>query len=275
MIRASLIRTAVIGHPISHSKSPLIHNYWIKKYSLEGSYEPVEIAPENLAQGVEDLCAQGFAGFNVTAPHKEKIMPLCKSIDFDASKVGAVNTVIIEPAGLRGINTDVFGFTQNILESVPGFDFTAGPAVVLGAGGAALAVVLALLEQTTPEILVLNRTRANAEKMAFGHTAVKVHDWSERNAVISNANILINATSLGMKGQEPLEIDLKKLPRKALVHDIVYAPLETDLLKQARSRGNPVVTGIGMLLHQARPSFKAWYGVMPDVDNELKALVLR
>ena len=269
------IKTGVVGHPIAHSKSPLIHNYWIKKYGLSGHYEAIDIPCAALEAGLQGLRARGFAGFNLTLPHKELVLPLCDVLDDVARAVGAVNTVVIENGALKGRNTDVFGFIQNIRENAPGFDFARGPAVVLGAGGAAKAVVYALLQEGAPEIILLNRTQDKAEKLSAANSKIKVQPWELRGDVLAGANMLVNTTSLGMQRSGALEIDLAALPVSALVHDIVYAPLETDLLKQAQARGNAIVTGIGMLLHQARPAFEAWYGVMPEVTPELRALVLR
>lgn len=268
------IKTAVIGHPVSHSKSPLIHNYWIQKYGLAGSYKAIDIPPENLAVEIRRLADQGYAGFNVTIPHKESIVSLCDEVDETARTIGAVNTVVIKNGKLGGLNTDAFGFAENVKQNAPGFSFSSGPAVVLGAGGAARAVIYALLQEGAPEIILLNRTREKAGALAAGNPKIKILDWEFRADALVGANILINATALGMRGAAPLGLDLAKLLPAALVHDIIYAPLETELVKNARARGNPAVTGIGMLLHQARPAFKAWYGVMPEITPELESMVL-
>lgn len=272
------IKAAVIGHPISHSKSPLIHNYWIKKYGLSGSYEAIDIAPENLKNGAQKLIDDGFSGFNVTIPHKENIMKLCDTVDRTAEICGAVNTVLIEDGRLHGYNTDGFGFIANIQNKYPDFKFDEGPAFVIGAGGAARAIVSALIGHQAPEIIIANRTKEKAEIIAkeigLGTDLVDVVDWDQRDDVLQWANLVVNTTSLGMKGQPGLELNLDKLSKSALVTDIVYSPLETDLLKTSSTRGNSTVTGIGMLLHQARPAFQKWFGVTPDVDDELEALVL-
>lgn len=265
-------RAAVIGHPINHSKSPLIHQYWIEKYRLAATYEALDIAPEKLEGAIRSLAEQ-YAGFNVTLPHKEKILTLCDEIDELARNVGAVNTVTIENGKLYGTNTDVFGFTENIKSKEPGFDFSSGPAVILGAGGAARAIVYALITEGVPEIRIVNRTKEKAEILIKKFKNSRVWDWQERDQSLSGANLLVNTTSMGMKGQPELEMDLNKLPKTALVNDIVYAPLMTDLLIRAQDRGNKTVTGIGMLLHQARPAFHSWFGVMPDVDTELEKRV--
>ncbi|MFK7838971.1 MAG: shikimate dehydrogenase [Bdellovibrionales bacterium] len=274
------IKAAVIGHPISHSKSPLIHNYWIEQGGLNGSYEAIDIAPENLKEGVQKLIDEGYAGFNVTIPHKEAIMDLCDDIDHNAAACGAVNTVVIEESGkLRGLNTDSFGFLTNIKSTSPDFDFEAGAAVVIGAGGAARAVVSGLIGQRIPEVILVNRTKSRAEKIAqdigLGTDLVEVIDWEERHEALQWANLVVNASSLGMKDQPELDLNLDALSADVLVNDIVYNPLQTQLLKNASDRGNPTVTGIGMLLHQARPAFLEWFGTMPDVDDTLETLILK
>ncbi len=268
------IKTAVIGHPIHHSKSPLIHNHWIAQHNLNGSYEAIDIAPEDLAQKTQELINQGYAGFNVTVPHKEAIFNLCSKIDEAAQKIGAVNTVTIKNGKMHGKNTDSFGFIQNIRTAAKAFDFTAGSAFVLGAGGAARAVIHALLQEGTPEIFLTNRTKSRAETLIrMSPNKIKVIEWNDFMS-LPQTNLLINTTSLGMVGKPALEIDLSALNKQALVTDIVYAPLQTNLLQQAAKRGNQTVTGIGMLLHQARPAFESWYGLLPEVDRELEELVL-
>lgn len=271
---SEFVKAAVIGHPIKHSKSPLIHNYWIEKYGLQGSYEAIDIAPDNLGEGLKRLIAEGYSGFNLTVPHKELVLSVCDELDVSAQEIGAANTIAVKDVIVKGFNTDGFGFIQNIKAAEPEFDFTAGPAVVLGAGGAARAVVFALIDAGAPDVIVLNRTKDKAQKLVDELGASKAGDWENRNDALVGANLLVNTTSLGMDGQPPLEIDLSALPKEALVNDIVYAPLYTPLLKDAQARGNKVVTGIGMLLHQARPAFEKWFGVMPDVDERLEKLVL-
>ncbi len=273
------IKAGVIGHPIHHSKSPLIHNYWIKQHGLNGSYEAIDIAPDDLKDGVGRLIDEGYAGFNVTIPHKESIMDLCDEVDGNAELCGAVNTVVIKDGKLIGSNTDSFGFLTNIKAAYPDFDFSEGPAVVIGAGGASRAVVSGLIGHRIPEVILINRTRSRAETIAkeigLDTDLVEVADWEERHDMLQWANLVVNASSLGMDGQPPLDLNLDKLSDDALVNDIVYAPLETDLLKSAKQRGNPTVTGIGMLLHQARPAFQKWFDVMPQVDEELERMVLK
>lgn len=271
----------MIGHPIGHSKSPIIHNYWIAKYERAGLYEAIDIAPDDLHDGVQGLIKDGYAGFNATIPHKEALLTLCDTLDPIAKSCGAVNTVVIRDGYLHGYNTDAFGFLENIRAYKPDFDFTAGPAVVLGAGGAARAIIAGLINENAP-IILTNRTREKAEILAREITqnagqggAVTIVDWKDRHNALSGVNVLVNTTSLGMVGQAALEIALDQLPQTALVTDIVYSPLETDLLKRAKERGHPIVTGIGMLLHQARPGFEKWHGVMPDVSKFLEDLVLK
>ncbi|MEZ5815318.1 MAG: shikimate dehydrogenase [Alphaproteobacteria bacterium] len=273
------VKAAVVGHPVSHSKSPLIHNYWIEKYGLNGAYEAIDTAPENLEQSIRRLVDEGFTGFNVTVPHKEAVLTLCDEADHNARAIGAVNTVVIKDGKLRGLNTDGFGFLHNIWEVAPDFEFQNKRAVILGAGGAARAIISGLIGEEIGQIVLTNRTREKAEKikdeMGSSSDLIVVEDWENRNQVLENADLLVNTTSLGMNGQPPLDINLNALPKTALVNDIVYAPLQTDLLKAAKENGNIAVTGIGMLIHQARPAFKAWFGVLPDVTDELRELVLK
>ena len=269
------IRAGVIGYPIRHSKSPVIHAHWIEQNGLSGSYEAIEIAPEELKEKIAMLAADGYAGFNVTIPHKETIFKLCDEVDEKSRLIGAVNTVKIEHRKLYGTNTDAFGFIENIKQEAPGFDFTCGPAVVLGAGGAARAVIYGLLQEGVPRIILTNRTRDKAETLAaMAPEKITVADWDARSEILKDAHLLVNTTALGMTGKDPLDISLENLPASSVVNDIVYAPLMTDLLKNAQRNGNIIVTGIGMLLHQARPAFHLWFGVMPSVTDALQKKVL-
>ncbi|MCB1783526.1 MAG: shikimate dehydrogenase [Alphaproteobacteria bacterium] len=272
-------KTALIGHPVSHSKSPLIHGHWIAKHGLNATYEAIDLPCEDLEEGVQTLIREGYKGFNITVPHKVDIMSLCDQIDDLARIVGAVNTVTIENGKLSGTNTDVYGFTQNIRETAPDFDFTKGPALVLGAGGAARAIIQGLIAQGVPEIRLSNRTKEKALELlenASTPEKIKLLNWDARSekSTQQDLNLLVNTTSLGMTGKTPLEIDLTHLPPAAHVNDIVYAPLMTDLLTKAKANGNPIITGIGMLLHQARPGFKLWHGIMPEVTEDLREKVL-
>lgn len=271
----SFIKAGVIGHPINHSKSPIIHNHWIAQHGLSGEYKAIDIAPENLKDSVQKLIDDGYAGFNVTIPHKQEIFKLCAEVDETAQKIGAVNTVVIKDGKSHGTNTDAFGWIENVHQSAFGVDFVHRPAIVLGAGGAARAIVHALLEAGAQQIIITNRTADKAKDVAELNTdIVRVVPWENRNKILQDAGLLVNTTSLGMTGKDKLEIDLALLPKDAVVSDIVYAPLMTELLVRAQHRGNQIVTGIGMLLHQARPAFEKWFGVLPDVTEELERKVL-
>ena len=265
----------VMGWPVAHSRSPLIHNYWLQKYGQAGSYVQLAVQPGQLATALSGLAALGFKGCNVTIPHKVEALKLMQDVDTNARRVGAINTVVVQPGGsLKGMNTDGFGYIQSLLDAQPGWRADAGPAVVLGAGGAARAVVLALSDRGAKEIRLINRTPDKAAAMAseFG-SPVKAVPWEQRHAALQNAALLVNTTNQGMQGNEPLELDLSSLPSDALVSDIIYVPLETPLLLAAKARGNPTVGGLGMLLNQARPAFEAWFGVLPEVTPELRRLV--
>lgn len=265
----------VIGWPVAHSRSPLIHNYWLQKYGLTGNYVPLAVQPGQLPAALHGLAALEFKGCNVTIPHKVEALKLVQEVDTNARRVGAVNTVVVQPGGsLKGMNTDGFGYIQSLLDAQPNWRANAGPVVVLGAGGAARAVVLALADHGAKEIRLVNRTFDKAQAMAaeFG-APVKAVPWDKRHTALSGAALLVNTTSQGMQGHPPLELDLSALPTSALVSDIIYVPLETELLLAAKARGNPTVGGLGMLLNQARPAFEAWFGILPDVTPELRRLV--
>ncbi len=270
------IKAGVIGWPIDHSLSPRLHGYWLKNYGINGSYDAIAVSQDGLQEFMENLRAGGFAGINLTVPHKETAMSHLDGITDQAARIGAVNTIVVNDEGcLRGSNTDGFGFMENLKQGFAGFKSSNGPAVVLGAGGAARAIVAALIDNGAPSITLINRTRRRAEELAadFG-SRVRVIDWQVRNTALDGAALLVNTTTLGMKGKPPLDITLDALPIDALVNDIVYAPLETELLKAARARGNATVDGLGMLLHQARPGFAAWFGVEPEVTDDLRRHVL-
>lgn len=265
------IRAGVIGHPLRHSKSPLIHSHWIAQYGLNGSYEAVDIAPDNLQDGITRLIEDGCAGFNVTIPHKQSIFAMCDTLDDAARAIGAVNTVVIKDGKLSGHNTDAFGFIENLRQEISDIRFEEATCVVLGAGGAARAIVYGLLQQGAGKIIIANRTKQNADDLA-AHYPEKAfaEDWKARHDILSDADFLINTTSLGMEGKDFLDIDLTRLKRDAIVSDIVYVPSVTPLLAQAAAQGNRTVSGLGMLLHQARPAFEKWFGVLPDVNDALK-----
>lgn len=265
----------VMGWPVSHSRSPRLHGFWLERHRIDGAYLPLAVRPEDLSTALRALPKLGFRGCNLTIPHKEAAVPLCDRLTSAAERVGAVNTLVVEEDGtLSGDNSDVFGFSENLKQGAP--SWTRGrPACLLGAGGAARALIVALLEEGVPEIRVVNRTLSRAESLAaaFG-PKVKPLAWGEWSAALSDCGLLVNATSLGMTGQPALDIELSGLPQDAVVNDIVYSPLETALLAAARARGNPVVDGLGMLLQQARPGFAAWFGVEPQVTEELRTFVL-
>ncbi len=269
------VKTGLIGHPVSHSKSPLIHNCWIAQHGLQGEYKAIDISSNDLKTGVQKLIDEGYAGFNVTTPHKQDIFALCDEVDDTARAIGAVNTVVIKDGKLYGTNTDAYGFMQNVIEGIGKPDFSKGPCVVLGAGGAARAVIHALIEAGVTNIIVTNRTGDKARDIrSMNNKILRLAEWEYRSDILKGASFVVNTTSSGMTGKDPLDIDLSLLPIYAPVADIVYAPLMTDLLVAAERRGNPIVTGIGMLLHQARGGFEKWYGVSPSVTKELEAKIL-
>ncbi|MFN3891482.1 MAG: shikimate dehydrogenase [Beijerinckiaceae bacterium] len=262
----------VMGFPIMHSRSPAIHNHWLAEYGLLGHYAPLAVKPEGLEKALRALHPLGFSGVNLTIPLKELAMPIMDEIDPVARAIGAVNCVVVAKDGrLRGFNYDAFGYVESLRETAPGWRADSGPAVVLGAGGAARAILTGLIGEGAREIRLVNRTLERAQRLAaeFGPRIHPV-EWDEREAALAGAALLVNTTSMGMTGQPPLEIALDELPQTALVSDIVYVPLETDLLAQARRRGLRAVDGLGMLLHQARPAFRDWFGPMPPVTAELR-----
>jgi shikimate dehydrogenase len=267
----------VLAWPVAHSRSPRLHGFWLAAHGIDGAYVPLAVRPEDLAQAVAALPLLGFRGANVTVPHKEAALAACAEVSDEARRIGAVNTLVVGDDGrLEGRNTDGFGFLENLKAGAPGWSAASGPAVLLGAGGAARAIAVALLDAGAPEIRIVNRSRDRARKLGsdLGDRRLVMDDWTRRGAALADAALLVNTTSLGMKGQPALDLDLARLPTAALVNDIVYVPLETPLLAAARARGNPVVDGLGMLLHQARPGFQAWFGVMPEVSPALRAYVL-
>jgi len=265
----------VMGWPVGHSRSPRLHGYWLAQHRIDGAYVPLAVPPARFEQAARALAALGFAGANVTVPHKEAALALVDSVEPRARRIGAVNTLVVRADGsLAGDNTDGYGFLENLRQEAPGFDPRHGPAVVLGAGGAGRAVVVALLDAGAPEVRLVNRTRGRAEELAAAAGGnVVVRDWTDRSEALAGAALLVNATTLGMTGQPVLDIALDPLPPGALVTDIVYAPLRTALLDRAARRGNRTVDGLGMLLHQARPGFFAWFGIMPEVTPELRRVM--
>ena len=262
----------VIGWPVEHSRSPLIHNYWLKVYGIPGEYRREAVPPERFRAFVESLAANGYVGANVTVPHKEAALA-CSAPDDRARAVGAANTLWLDGV-LRSTNTDVEGFLDNLDASVPGWDRDRGPAVLLGAGGAARAVVYGLLERGIENVVVINRSqqRAHALRERFGDR-VRIAGWDERNARLADAKLLVNATTLGMQGQPDLALDVGRLPGDAVVAELVYAPAVTTLLRAAKVRGLQTADGLGMLLYQAVRSFSLWFGKKPEVSEELRRLL--
>ena len=272
----STLKAGVIGFPIKHSKSPILHGHWLKRYGIDGSYERIEMSPENFVSGVRKLVSDGFRGVNVTIPHKEAALELADSVTDRAALIGAANTLFFHGDGTIGAdNTDGYGFIHNLRQCASEWVPRSGPALVLGAGGAARAVIQSLLEAGVPEIRLANRTRLRAENLAdhFG-AKVKVVEWHALNSAVAGAMTIVNTTSLGMEGQGELKINLAPTPDNALATDIVYTPLETPFLKLAAARGLQTVDGLGMLLHQAVPGFEGWFGQTPVVDEDLRQAVL-
>ncbi len=273
---------AIVGWPVEHSRSPALHGYWLKQHRIDGHYGRLPVQPQRAA--LEELVAflkrtPNARGCNLTLPHKIEIMPLLDRIDPAARRIGAVNTVVKRKDGtLEGRNTDGFGFLEALGYNAPHWSAEAGPVLVLGAGGAARAVVASLIDAGVPELRLVNRTRQTAVELGVAFTPddgrrIVIGSWAERSALVEGTTLLVNTTSLGMKGQPPLDIDLAALPHEAVVYDIVYVPLETGLLAAARARGNRCVDGLGMLLHQGRPGFEAWFGRKVDVSAEQRRAV--
>jgi len=268
-------RACIIGHPVAHSRSPLIHRFWLAEHRIEGDYTREDVPPEQLPDFLTNLAQRGYVGGNVTVPHKEAAYRLLARADETADALQAANTVWLEDGKLVGMNTDVHGFLANLDEAVPDWQVQPEQAVVLGAGGAARAAVHGLLERGLTRVVVVNRTPGRAEALAiqFG-PRVTVATYDELPEWLHDADLLVNTTTLGMAGQPPLKIDLSPMQSSGIVCDIVYVPLETPLLAAARARGLRAVDGLGMLLHQAVPGFERWFGVRPRVTPELRAAVL-
>lgn len=265
----------VMGYPVMHSRSPKLHNYWLAKYGLTGTYVPLAIKAEHLRAALRALPALGFSGCNLTIPHKEAALAIVDRIDPLAHRIGAVNCVAVAADGsLAGQNHDAFGYIESVREAQPAWRADAGPIVVIGAGGGARAVLVSLIDQGAREIRLVNRTPARAKALA-GELGgpITALGWEQREVALKGAAMLINATNQGMVGEPPLDLALDALPVSALVSDIIYIPRETALLAAARKRGNATVNGLGMLLHQARPAFQAWFGIMPEVTPELRAMI--
>lgn len=266
----------VIGHPIAHSKSPQLHGHWLKTHNLPGYYIPMDVTPDDLPDVIGTLRKMGFVGVNITVPHKVKVMELADLVTDRASLIGAANTLIFRRDGkLHADNTDGYGFIQNLRQNAPDWNPKAGPAAVLGAGGAARAVIASLLEVGVPEIMVSNRTRVRAEALQsdFGNR-LRVVDWVQAGNMMDEVVTVVNTTSLGMIGKPELRVPLDGLRKGTLVTDLVYAPLQTRLLREAEEMGCVTVDGLGMLLHQAVPAFERWFGVRPEVDTATRAAAL-
>jgi shikimate dehydrogenase len=265
----------VMGWPVMHSRSPLMHNYWFKQHNLAGTYMPLAIEPTGLAAALRALPALGFAGCNLTIPHKQAAMEIVDEADALAKNIGAISCVIVRSDGsLLGTNNDCYGFVQNIRQELPSWCADSGPIVVVGAGGGSRAVCYGLAQEGAREIRLVNRSFGRAQKIAaeFGSPLTPL-PWEQRNDALKDAALIVNTTSQGMVGQSPLDIQLDKLPKYAVVADIIYTPLETPLLTAARERGNATINGLGMLLHQGRPAWKAWFGIEPAVTAELRAIM--
>jgi len=269
-------RACVIGWPVEHSRSPIIHRYWLSLYGVDGAYEKEAVPPEAARDFMRSLKQHGYVGANVTLPHKLAALEAADVRDAAARAIGAANTLWLDGEGrLNASNTDAYGFMTNLAEQAPKWNEGGRPVMVLGAGGAARAILYGLFQGGASKVLLANRSRARAEELASNFPSrVEVVDWDTRNFAFEGCGLLVNTTSLGMTGQERLAVDLAALPTDAVVADIVYSPLETRLLADARERGNIAVDGLGMLLHQAAPGFERWFGVRPEVTPELRTHVI-
>lgn len=267
---------AVIGSPIAHSRSPRLFRHWLRKYGMPGHYIPMEVPAERLEETLRLLPDLGFVGLNVTIPYKEKVMEIADQVSDRATLIGAANTLIFRKDGLiHADNTDGYGFVENLRQSAPDWQPEAGPATVFGAGGAARAVVASLLDVGVPEIRLTNRTRPRAEKLRedFGNK-VQVYDWVQAGNIVEGCATVVNTTSLGMTGKPELRVPLDAIGPDMLVTDLVYMPLETRLLREAKEQGAQTVDGLGMLLHQAVPGFERWFGIRPEVDEATRRAIL-
>lgn len=277
MTQKKIPLAGVIGTPIAHSRSPRLHQHWLRRYGIPGYYIPMDVASDDLEAALETLPKLGFVGFNVTIPHKERILALADVVSDRAALIGAANTILFRNDGkVHADNTDGYGFTESLRQGAPDWSPKSGPAAVIGAGGAARAIVTALIDAGVPEIRISNRTKSRAEtlRQEFG-VKIKVYDWVQAGNMFEGATTVVNTSSLGMQGKPPLRIPLDGIEKTAVVTDLVYAPLETELLAYARSIGCRAVDGLGMLLHQAAPGFERWFGVRPEVDEDLRQAVLR
>ena len=269
----STVITGLVGYPTAHSLSPRIHDYWIKQYNLQGEYKLFTTKPARLRQTMQHMRKKNWRGVNITIPHKQDVMLHVDQYDSLAQRIGAVNTITNDNGVLTGTNTDAYGFITNLREGLGELAPYLDDVILLGAGGATRATIVALQDAGAKSITLINRTLETAQALADKFN-LQVLPWDVRSEALKTATLLVNTTSLGMKDHPPLEIDLKELPTSAAVHDIVYAPVETGLLKAARERGNRIVDGRGMLLYQAQRAFKEWYGILPPVTAELRQLIL-
>ena len=277
MTHPTIPLAGVIGSPIAHSRSPQLHQHWLRTYGIRGHYIPMDVAASDLEQAVRTLPKLGFIGVNVTIPHKEAILSIADLVTDRAILIGAANTLIFRKDGkIHADNTDGYGFIENLKNGAPGWQPKSGPAAVLGAGGAARAVVASLLDAGVPEIFIANRTRVRADKLKsdFG-SRLRVFDWVQAGNMIEDASLVVNTTSLGMVGKAEMRVPLDGLRPSTVVTDLVYAPLKTHLLATAEEAGCVTVDGLGMLLHQAVPAFERWFGKRPEVDHETRAAALR
>ena len=269
------VLAGVIGWPITHSLSPRLHGYWLNQNGIDGAYLPLAVHPDEFDVAIRGLIAAGFKGVNVTVPHKQSAAAISDTLDAAAKRMDAVNTLIFQADGsIKGSNTDGLGFVENMKQGEPGWN-PKNPALVFGAGGAARGICFALLQAGCTDIRLVNRTHARAVDLADSvHAPIHVIEWENRQQAFQGVGTLINTTTQGMVGHDPLDVDLTGIETTTVVTDIVYNPLDTPLLTQARLLGCPIVDGIGMLLHQARPGFAAWFGVEPVVDQRLRDFVL-
>ncbi len=277
MSDSKYVLAGVMGWPVAHTRSPAIHNHWIAHYGLKGAYVQLPVQPDRLQDAIRGLPALGFAGCNVTVPHKVSAMRLVDELHPAAQRIAAINTIVVMPDGrLRGMNNDGIGYTQSLRDKDPAWRADRGPVLVLGAGGAARAIVVSLLDEGAPEVRLSNRTTEVAQELAraLGDSRIKVVNWSERNQAMAGVHLVVNTTTQGMHGQAALDVQLDALPKQAWVSDAIYIPLETPLLAAARQRGHVTVNGLGMLLNQARPAFSAWFGVMPEITPALLRAVM-
>ncbi|MEM7441993.1 MAG: shikimate dehydrogenase [Pseudomonadota bacterium] len=270
------LTAGVMGWPIGHSLSPRLHGHWLQRYGIAGAYVPMAVPPDRVGEAIRGVVALGLKGCNVTVPHKEAVMPFLDDVAPAAKRIGAVNTIVVAEGGAtRGTNTDGFGFLENIKAGAPGWQPDSGPALVIGAGGAARSILVALADEGCPEIRLANRTKERTDRVVHElGSPLQAISWDERSDAVNGAALVVNTSTAGMEGQAELDLALDELGPEAVVTDIVYVPLQTKLLAEASARGNRTVDGLGMLLHQARPGFEAWFGVAPVVDEALRNAVL-